>query len=181
MEESDKQMIQEKRSEDPIQKGIEEVISELVPEDKREEARARISQSLIRAEHFEGPMPPPDLLRQYEEIIPGAADRILRLTENERANRYDIASRNTAINEKLSDAQIARFRSQDKINEKGQNFAFVIFFVVLAFSVFLVLMGSAIGGILFMAGLFLLYGLSFIMQKFQMHKKGNDVEFSSEK
>ena len=32
---------------------------------------------------FSGPVPPPDMLREYEKILPGSADRLFRLTENE--------------------------------------------------------------------------------------------------
>ncbi len=39
-----------------------------------------------------GPLPPPEQLAQYEQIIPGAADRILRMTENNSDHRMRIIS-----------------------------------------------------------------------------------------
>ena len=36
---------------------------------------------------FIGPLPPPALFGQYEKILPGSADRILRLAENEQRIR----------------------------------------------------------------------------------------------
>ena len=45
-----------------------------------------------------GPLPPPDDFRQYEETLPGAADRILRMAENQnerRNNREDARLRTT--------------------------------------------------------------------------------------
>lgn len=36
---------------------------------------------------FSGPIPPPSALAQYEEILPGAADRILGMAESQQAHR----------------------------------------------------------------------------------------------
>ena len=35
----------------------------------------------IVSQKFSGPLPPPELLEGYERILPGAADRILRMAE----------------------------------------------------------------------------------------------------
>ena len=37
-----------------------------------------------------GPLPHPELLGKYESIIPGAADRIIAMAENEMANRHNM-------------------------------------------------------------------------------------------
>jgi len=37
---------------------------------------------------FSGPLPPSDQFRRYEEVCPGAADRILKLTEKEAEHRH---------------------------------------------------------------------------------------------
>ncbi|MBW1721272.1 MAG: DUF2335 domain-containing protein [Deltaproteobacteria bacterium] len=44
---------------------------------------AQIAQ--ISGTRFAGPIPPPDLLKGYDDIIPGAAERILRMAEEEAA------------------------------------------------------------------------------------------------
>lgn len=36
---------------------------------------------------FSGPLPPPDLLAEYEQVLPGLADRIVRMAEDEGAHR----------------------------------------------------------------------------------------------
>ena len=43
--------------------------------------------AIIQSQAFVGPLPPPVLYRQYEEIQKGSADRILRLTEKEQDGR----------------------------------------------------------------------------------------------
>lgn len=42
-----------------------------------------------REEHlFSGPLPAPDVLRGYDDILPGAAERIIRMAEKERSDEY---------------------------------------------------------------------------------------------
>lgn len=38
--------------------------------------------------YFRGPLPPPALLEHYERVAPGAADRILSLTEEQLRSRH---------------------------------------------------------------------------------------------
>ncbi len=41
---------------------------------------------------FQGPIPPPELLRQYNEIIPDGADRIVKMAEAQSAHRIELES-----------------------------------------------------------------------------------------
>lgn len=36
---------------------------------------------------YSGPLPPPGFFRQYEDTLPGSADRILKMSENEQIKR----------------------------------------------------------------------------------------------
>ena len=47
------------------------------------------SQVLIRNEAFVGPLPPPVAFTAYEQALPGAADRILKMAEAEQAGRIE--------------------------------------------------------------------------------------------
>lgn len=42
------------------------------------------------ASHYSGPLPPPDQLKAYESVLPGAADRIIRMAENQAEHRQSI-------------------------------------------------------------------------------------------
>ncbi|MCF8111204.1 MAG: DUF2335 domain-containing protein [Desulfobacteraceae bacterium] len=75
-------------------------------------------QQLIKAEQFSGPVPHPEILRQYDEILPGAAERILSMAESESEHQKDMDK--TAIH----------LKSQE--NKRGQIFALIT--VILAFS-----------------------------------------------
>lgn len=53
-----------------------------------------------REEHlFSGPLPAPDVLRGYDDILPSAAERIIRMAEKEQTNTHEtglLALRETA-------------------------------------------------------------------------------------
>lgn len=44
-------------------------------------------------EAFSGPLPPPSVLQQYEEVCPGAAERILRLAEGQSKHRQQMEAK----------------------------------------------------------------------------------------
>ena len=49
-----------------------------------------------RREVFSGPMPHPDHFGKYEEILPGAAERILTMAEKEQSHRHTQSSKLTS-------------------------------------------------------------------------------------
>lgn len=49
-------------------------------------------ESLV-AVQFEGPLPPPDMLAHYEDVVPGAAERILSLAERQQRHRMGVDER----------------------------------------------------------------------------------------
>lgn len=81
---------------------------------RQEQGRIQIR----RAELFVGPLPHPDLLAQYDKIVPNGADRIMCMAEKQMQHRLDIQSR-------LLDSDI---RSSDR----GLIFGFVIAITIIA-------------------------------------------------
>ena len=59
--------------------------SEVVPARAQPEALAREHAQL---EIHQGPLPHPEILRGYEELLPGSADRIFRLVEREQTKDH---------------------------------------------------------------------------------------------
>lgn len=57
------------------------------PEEKNEkDARlVRVAAQISRT--FSGPLPPPEILQRYNEIVPGAADRIIKMAESQQHHR----------------------------------------------------------------------------------------------
>lgn len=46
-----------------------------------------------RTQSFSGPIPPPSILEGYEQILPGAAERVLQLAEGDAAHQRAIENR----------------------------------------------------------------------------------------
>jgi uncharacterized membrane protein len=51
------------------------------------------------ASSFSGPLPPPALLAEYEQVLPGLADRIARMAEKEGDSRRALQSRAMRLSE----------------------------------------------------------------------------------
>lgn len=68
--------------------------------------------SLIAAqkrEVFEGPLPHPDILQKYEQIIPGIAERIVQMAEREQ----DIRAQTVASEDARKDALVALAQNEN--------------------------------------------------------------------
>ena len=44
----------------------------------------------VQQTSFSGPLPPPEILAQYEQILPGAADRLFMMAERQAAHRMEL-------------------------------------------------------------------------------------------
>lgn len=113
----------------------------------KQEKRDKIKEivvSLLHQEFHSGPLPSPDTLKKYNDILPDAADRIFKMAEKSQVHREN-------IDQQQMDIVKARVESEiNKIN-KGQNFALIIALIGIAGAVtcaFLnqVAIGSFLGG-----------------------------------
>lgn len=95
----------------------EAIILDAIPdESKRKEAQEAIM--LIRREAFIGPIPPPKVMAEYESLLPGSADRILKMAEKQQDHRMELEKQ--AISSELMQ------------NKRGQIFGFIVFLFGLA-------------------------------------------------
>lgn len=90
-------------------------------------------------QQFSGPMPPPALLRHYEEICPGSADRMLRMAEQEAEHRRKTET--TVV-----EAQINHYNRQFTEARSGQVCALIITLAALAGGVYTAIQGHEIAG-----------------------------------
>jgi uncharacterized membrane protein len=110
---------------------VEEVIEGL-PEKKKTEVKALIRAISIKSEPFKSPIPPPYILKGYNEIIPNGADRILTMAEKQSNHRMSMER--AVIN-----------REQDQ-SGKGQNYGFIIALSFLIVSAVLIYTGHEVSG-----------------------------------
>lgn len=70
----------------PTHLEVTEVLNTLEPEKKEVIMQAF---ACIRQETFSGPLPPPDMMRSYGDIIPDAPQRILTMAEKQTQHRIE--------------------------------------------------------------------------------------------
>lgn len=57
------------------------------------EGNPPVPAAIIQSAEFSGPLPPPSLLRAYEQVCPGFAERIVKMAEVEQAHRHGTEKR----------------------------------------------------------------------------------------
>lgn len=106
-----------------------EVLAKKVQQNPKPEA-IRISRAIHR--EFSGPMPPGELLEDYEKIQKGFANRLIQFTEKEQEHRHQIENKglHAAINAEM----------------RGQKYALLICLVFVLCSYQLIMSGYEISG-----------------------------------
>lgn len=89
------------------QRSLEEVIDsqigDLISQKQREVVVARMT-SFIQSEHFSGPIAHPRHLRAYEDVSPGAADRIISMAEHQQS--HIISMDKSVLSAEVSDRKL---------------------------------------------------------------------------
>lgn len=81
---------------------------------------------------FSGPLPSPEIIESYERILPGAAERIFKMAEEQSRHRREIES--------------GVIRSDIRNSHLGLIFGFIIGLAFLSSSVLMVYFGQAVVG-----------------------------------
>ncbi|EAA7556099.1 DUF2335 domain-containing protein [Salmonella enterica] len=80
----------------------------------------------IVLKHFQGPVPPPAMLKEYNDVIPGLANRLIELTEKEQSHRHSIESYNV------------------KISKRGQIMSFFVVLIIIFAAILFGLNGNTV-------------------------------------
>ncbi len=94
---------------------------------------------LIEASAWMGPLPEPDTLRQYNEIVPGAAERILKMAEDQQKHHHNQDNRQL-------DMYSTALRADSRRSNLGLLAGFVITLAGLGGGIFLVYAGHEWAG-----------------------------------
>ena len=81
---------------------------------------------------FSGPLPPPEVLKRFDEVVPGSAERIIKTAEGQFVHR-------TELERKLIESDIVR-------SKWGQILGFIIAIVGLLGAVVVSIFGSGVVG-----------------------------------
>lgn len=104
------------------------------PQPRKPQTLARIT-----SVQFSGPLPPPALLKQYEEICPGYAERLITAFEAESAHRRE-------MERKVLEAHVSRDNKQFAEARCGQICALIITLAAIGAGVYTALAGYEIAG-----------------------------------
>ena len=66
---------------------VEEIVKKNAPQLRPEQRERVVHEVTELVAHYQGPIPPPGFLAQFDEVVPGAADRIIKMTEGNMAHR----------------------------------------------------------------------------------------------
>jgi len=91
-------------------------------------------------QNFSGPLPHPALFGQYNEVLPGAAERIFRMTEKQLDHAIELENAEASANRRLLDAEIAAAT-------RAQWFTFLLVLVFLGIAAYALYKGQAIATI----------------------------------
>lgn len=147
---------------DPIPAQITSVIAALqgLPEDQRQPAEAAVYQLYAEVERYTGSIPHPRIVRGYEEMLPGSADRILAMAERQQAHRLKIES--------------AVIQSDIRTQYLGLGVAFIVALTLVIGSMLLLAIGRDVAGL----GAFLLSAATFI-GVFYVNRQRRSAELSA--
>ena len=109
---------------------------------------------LVHQEAYQGPLPHPDLLVKYEEIIPGSAERILSMAEKEQKHRHQLE--NEVIKKEI--AQKGR----------GLNFGFTLALLIIVVGAYLLIIDKSLQGFSLILG-----SIAMIIAPFFFNKNNN--------
>ena len=118
------------------------------------QAENNSKEKLEITQEYHGPIPHPNIIKQFEEILPGSADRILKLSENEQKHRQN-------LEKKAVDHQI-------RIETLGLLFGFILALIIIAGGVYLLINDKSAKGFSLIIG-----GIAAIITPFIFSKKQN--------
>ena len=102
------------------------------PSPKKRNANSQLQAVHTEMATYSGPIPPANQLSQYEQVLPGAADRIITMAEKQSQHRQEI--------EKVS------IRTNARNSTLGVWFGFILGILTIAGGVFLAYNGRELSG-----------------------------------
>jgi uncharacterized membrane protein len=102
---------------------------------------------------FSGPLPPPEVLREYNEIVPGSAERILQMAEREQSHRHCSETRDSEGSLTLA--------------KRGQLIGAVLAFMATVGGMALLALGRNLSGFVIIASTVAIFGTAFIYDRWR--------------
>lgn len=107
---------------------------------------------VVHQEAYQGPLPHPDLLKKFDEVSPGAADKIIKMAELEQIHRHEMDSK--------------FLKEENFLKKMGLIFGFIIVMSIIGSGVYLLLNDKSAQGFSLILG-----SIVAIISPFLLNKK----------
>lgn len=84
---------------------------------------------------FQGPLPPPEMLKQYDDLVPGTAERLIEIHQKEKQHALELQETILEAEREENAADRVEFK-------RGQFFSLIIVLCILALAAFMTAMGA---------------------------------------
>lgn len=101
----------------------------------------------MHEEEFKGPLPHPQILRQYEEVYPGLANEIINMALKEQNHRQELEKMLVVSEVSLNSGQLEIIKSSIKLKTRLQIFGFLCTIILLALGSACIFYDKNMGGI----------------------------------
>ncbi|MGL5580535.1 MAG: DUF2335 domain-containing protein [Cetobacterium sp.] len=100
---------------------------------------------VIHQEAYQGPLPHPDLLKKFEDITPGAAERILAMAEKEQQHRHE-------LEKEIVTKENDNIKKEFSLKNTGLVFAFILASSIIFGGIYLLLTDKSLEGFALILG-----------------------------
>lgn len=111
---------------------------------------------VTRAEYYKGPLPHPSIVQKYEEILPGAADRIIKMAEEQAGHRQKLEKEIT--------------KSTIATEKRGMIFSFTITLLLMATGAILISENHEVAGFISLFAPSIFHAANFVYSKIEERK-----------
>lgn len=134
--------------------------------DPEQKGMGQVFSGQLKVSQYTGPFPAPEILSDYEEVLPGAAERLFKLVESEQEHRHQMQKAQI-------EAQIQDQKDIREIEKRGQIFGLVIAAIVMG-----VVTVTALNDKQFTASVLGVGGLTSLVSVFVLGKRRREQEES---
>lgn len=134
------------KREEEVQQEISE-LSKIVAESNIEADDKKRVIAYIREEEFQGPLPHPRILKEYDEIVPGFAQQIIDMTQCEQRHRHEMEERLVESEVSINICQINVIEMSIKLKSRLQFFGFIMTILLIAICAGCIYLDKSLGGI----------------------------------
>ncbi|MBC2855469.1 DUF2335 domain-containing protein [Cetobacterium sp. 2A] len=116
---------------------------------------------VVHQEAYQGPLPHPDLLKKFEDITPGAAERILLMAEKEQQHRHQLEN-------EILIKESENIKNEIELKGRGLIFGFLLALLIIIAGVYLLIFNKSLEGFSLILG-----SIAMIITPFFFNKTNN--------